>query len=76
MNAQPRNRDADQADQEKPKQPNTKKSPIRYKKTNLPSKDCVVCGRPFDWRKKWERCWDEVRFCSERCRRNRTGGHA
>ncbi|MFN5726211.1 MAG: DUF2256 domain-containing protein, partial [Pseudanabaena sp.] len=26
-------------------------------KSFLPSKDCVVCGKPFTWRKKWERCW-------------------
>ncbi|MFZ8835635.1 MAG: DUF2256 domain-containing protein [Flavobacteriales bacterium] len=31
-------------------------------------KICVVCQRPFSWRKKWERCWDEVRYCSNRCR--------
>lgn len=49
---------------------------------NLPTKDCVVCKRPFTWRKKWEKCWDEVLTCSERCKRERragkanTGGHA
>lgn len=26
------------------------------KKENLPTKVCVVCDRPFTWRKKWERC--------------------
>ncbi|MFN9370088.1 MAG: DUF2256 domain-containing protein [Planctomycetia bacterium] len=31
-------------------------------------KTCPVCGRPFTWRKKWERCWDQVRYCSDRCR--------
>lgn len=36
-------------------------------KANLPSKTCVVCNRPFTWRKKWERCWDEVSTCSKRC---------
>jgi hypothetical protein len=41
----------------------------RPKKGELPTKVCVVCQRPFAWRKKWERCWDEVRYCSERCRR-------
>ncbi|CEL95326.1 unnamed protein product [Vitrella brassicaformis CCMP3155] len=41
----------------------------KYTKSNLPSKICVVCERPFEWRKKWERCWDEVKYCSERCRR-------
>ncbi|WP_081451501.1 DUF2256 domain-containing protein [Achromobacter piechaudii] len=35
----------------------------------LPEKICLHCGRPFTWRKKWERAWDEVRFCSERCKR-------
>ncbi|MGX9687315.1 DUF2256 domain-containing protein [Deinococcus wulumuqiensis] len=34
-----------------------------------PSKICVRCGLPFTWRKKWERDWEQVRFCSERCRR-------
>ncbi|MWV11783.1 DUF2256 domain-containing protein [Pseudomonas sp. R-28-1W-6] len=40
-------------------------------KAELPLKHCAVCGLPFRWRKKWARCWDEVRHCSERCRRNR-----
>ncbi|WP_370654139.1 DUF2256 domain-containing protein [Pseudotabrizicola sp.] len=38
------------------------------KKGDLPSKPCTHCGRPFAWRKKWEKVWDEVRFCSDRCR--------
>ncbi|WP_084438871.1 DUF2256 domain-containing protein [Algoriphagus mannitolivorans] len=38
------------------------------KKQHLPTKICVVCQRPFSWRKKWERCWDEVKYCSDRCR--------
>ncbi len=42
------------------------------KKADLPSKLCVVCERPFVWRKKWARDWDQVVYCSERCRR---GGH-
>ncbi|MEL6493141.1 MAG: DUF2256 domain-containing protein [Cyanobacteria bacterium J06555_13] len=41
------------------------------KKSDLPSKPCQVCGRPFTWRKKWEKCWDDVKYCSERCRRRR-----
>ncbi|MEA5411094.1 DUF2256 domain-containing protein [Synechococcus sp. BA-120 BA3] len=36
-----------------------------------PSKTCPVCGRPFQWRRKWKDVWEEVRYCSERCRRNR-----
>ena len=39
------------------------------KKSDLPVKTCPVCGRPFTWRKKWKRDWDNVRYCSERCRR-------
>ncbi|MFJ1520907.1 DUF2256 domain-containing protein [Acinetobacter sp. ABJ_C1_1] len=39
------------------------------KKQHLPQKICVYCQRPFDWRKKWERCWEEVKYCSERCKR-------
>jgi hypothetical protein len=42
------------------------------RKSELPSKICVVCSRPFTWRKKWERDWDQVKYCSERCQRNKT----
>lgn len=45
--------------------------PRGVKKENLPSKVCVVCGRPFTWRKKWERVWDEVTTCSKSCNRKR-----
>lgn len=41
-------------------------------KSDLPTKICPVCQRPFTWRKKWEDCWDEVKYCSERCRRRRS----
>jgi hypothetical protein len=37
----------------------------------LPQKICAACGRPFTWRKKWERCWEQVRYCSDRCRMHR-----
>ncbi|TXB66585.1 DUF2256 domain-containing protein [Phaeodactylibacter luteus] len=43
--------------------------PKHRKKGDLPEKDCLHCGRPFTWRKKWERSWEEVRYCSERCKR-------
>jgi len=33
------------------------------------SKVCLHCGRSFSWRKKWEQCWDEVKFCSAGCRK-------
>ncbi|WP_116124907.1 DUF2256 domain-containing protein [Lewinella sp. IMCC34183] len=44
---------------------------MAHRKPNLPEKVCPVCSRPFTWRKKWERVWDEVKYCSERCRRQR-----
>jgi hypothetical protein len=42
--------------------------PKMRKKSDLPEKICPTCGRPFVWRKKWEKCWDEVKYCSDRCR--------
>jgi hypothetical protein len=38
------------------------------RKGDLPRKTCATCGRPFDWRKKWAKVWDEVKYCSDRCR--------
>ncbi len=40
---------------------------------DLPTKICESCGRTFAWRKKWERSWDEVRYCSDLCRREKPG---
>lgn len=42
------------------------------KKGDLARKTCVVCGLEFQWRKKWASCWEQVRYCSERCRRQRS----
>lgn len=38
-----------------------------------PTKTCASCGRRFEWRKKWERNWDEVRYCSQACRNAKPG---
>lgn len=57
-------------------QADDKRGRKRVAKADLPSKPCAACGRPFTWRKKWERCWNEVRFCSDRCRRERTAAGA
>lgn len=40
-------------------------------KANLPSKPCAVCGLPMVWRRKWAKTWEDVRYCSERCRKAR-----
>lgn len=38
------------------------------KKENLPTKICIVCNRPFTWRKKWAKVWEDVKYCSDKCR--------
>ncbi|MDQ2864506.1 MAG: DUF2256 domain-containing protein [Bacteroidota bacterium] len=38
------------------------------KKEFLPQKICAVCNKPFTWRKKWEKNWAEVKYCSDECR--------
>jgi hypothetical protein len=43
--------------------------PRGVKKENLPQKICIVCKRPFSWRKKWERHWEDVKYCSDQCRK-------
>lgn len=37
-------------------------------------KTCAACGRRIQWRKKWERDWDDVRYCSAACRRRGVSG--
>ena len=39
----------------------------------LPTRLCATCGRSFEWRRKWARDWDAVRYCSNRCRRHPVG---
>ena len=43
----------------------------QIKKENLPVKTCVVCNKLFSWRKKWAAIWDEVKYCSDKCRMNK-----
>lgn len=31
---------------------------------------CAVCGRRIEWRAKWARDWEHVRYCSDACRRH------
>ena len=32
---------------------------------------CASCGRVIEWRAKWARNWDDVRYCSDACRRRK-----
>ncbi|MGJ8696052.1 MAG: DUF3253 domain-containing protein [Verrucomicrobiaceae bacterium] len=36
-----------------------------------PPKTCQRCGRLIEWRKKWETNWDDIRYCSAQCRKNK-----
>jgi hypothetical protein len=44
---------------------------MAHKKVNLPEKQCETCGLFFSWRKKWEKNWDAVKYCGEKCRRSK-----
>ncbi|MFK7943223.1 MAG: DUF2256 domain-containing protein [Paracoccaceae bacterium] len=48
--------------------------PKMRRKSDLPQKDCAQCRRPFAWRRKWAAIWEEVRYCSDRCRRAARAG--
>jgi len=43
----------------------------RIQKANQPHKTCIVCQRPFSWRKKWRNCWEEIQYCSNGCRKRK-----
>jgi len=45
-------------------------SRVARPKNGFAPKTCVSCGRDFEWRKKWARDWDDVEYCSERCKKN------
>ena len=35
------------------------------------TKVCASCGRVMTWRKAWERTWDDVKYCSDACRKRK-----
>ena len=41
------------------------------KKGQLPTKVCATCGLPFEYRKKWRNNWEAVKYCGEKCQRNK-----
>jgi len=47
--------------------------PKMRRKSDLPEKVCVQCGRPFAWRRKWARDWENLRYCSDGCRKAAKG---
>jgi len=34
-------------------------------------KSCASCGRTITWRKAWARDWEQVRYCSDACRKRK-----
>jgi hypothetical protein len=41
---------------------------IAKTKNAFAPKICASCGLEFEWRKKWQRDWENVRYCSEKCK--------
>ncbi len=48
---------------------------VRKRETETPKKTkiCKTCGRTFEWRAKWAKDWDVVKYCSDGCRGNKPG---
>jgi hypothetical protein len=43
----------------------------QIKKENIATKICCNCNKIFTWRKKWEKNWEAVKYCSDKCRKKR-----
>ncbi|MBK7674084.1 MAG: DUF2256 domain-containing protein [Candidatus Accumulibacter sp.] len=48
------------------------RSSFRGNKTALPTKPCVVCGLTMSWRRRWAKNWQDVKYCSDACRRRKS----
>ncbi len=48
-----------------------RKSDFRGNKATLPSKACAVCGLMMSWRHRWAKNWEDVKYCSNACRRSK-----
>ncbi|WP_127846569.1 DUF2256 domain-containing protein [Psychroflexus aestuariivivens] len=44
---------------------------MAHTKPHLPQKICATCRKSFTWRKKWKLNWEHVKYCSEKCKRNK-----
>ncbi|WP_284208820.1 DUF2256 domain-containing protein [Thalassotalea eurytherma] len=51
---------------------NRDREPKARGKNTLPLKTCPICSKEFNWRKKWQRDWQHVVYCSKRCQRNKS----
>jgi hypothetical protein len=41
---------------------------VPKKKNGYNPRICVACEKPFEWRKKWAKDWENVLYCSDKCR--------
>ena len=41
---------------------------MKGNKEYLPNKYCLVCEKPFTWRNKWKQNWENVKYCSRKCK--------
>lgn len=48
------------------------KQTFKGNKQSLPSKLCKVCAREMTWRKAWAKNWEQVLYCSEACRKQKS----
>ena len=48
------------------------KNTFKGNKQSLPSKPCKTCARDMTWRKAWAKNWDQVLYCSNACRKNKS----
>ncbi|MCE2746223.1 MAG: DUF2256 domain-containing protein [Burkholderiales bacterium] len=46
-----------------------KQQSFKGNKSYLPSKPYTVCGNEMTWRKSWAKNWDDVKYCSDACRK-------
>jgi hypothetical protein len=44
---------------------------MKMKDFKKDTKICSSCGRMIEYRKKWEKNWPEIKYCSDECRRNK-----
>jgi len=35
-------------------------------------KICATCGRKMTWRKSWAKNWEEVKYCSDACKKRKS----
>ena len=46
---------------------------VKRREVGGASKVFAACGRTMEWRKSWAKNWDEVKFCSDGCRKGKVG---